>query len=135
MNLKDLKLAWLSPAGKFVTDHKDFDPGPWHENLASCVLMGIWKMKDIMDVFCFIQDLEELDYEHKGVIKHSLDQTSTDCLEALGWIRLNARLLGDKHPWIISADTRLTKKQDNALLDWCNENACSFNELFSNIRF
>jgi len=109
MNLSKLKNAWLSPSGKIVIDHPDFDTtGAWHDNLARCI----------------IKDMKKLD--HVCLADDWVDENSNcgycyEYLESIGWIRLHS-FSGMEPTWWILEDITPTKKQEKVIVDWCNAN-------------
>jgi len=115
--LKDLKNAWLNKNGKIVCEHPKFwHERTWHVELAECILGDLWKIEDTLDVFEKCQD--------------DFNASSTEVLEKMGWIRLMG--FGGMLPvWVIPVGYKLTKKQEQTILEWCMNNNRNFNNCFA----
>lgn len=114
IELKGLENAWLSPTGRIVVTHPEFNNNyngvAWHNILATCIFMDIKHSTNYLDTF------HELYTGHKEIYEQ---------LEDLGWIRLHG-YGGLKPRWIIPYGKKITKSQENVILDWCNANNESY---------
>jgi len=119
MELKDLNNAWLNPKGVLVNKSEEFwgDSVGWHENLACCILRDIWGLKSQLDAFNRVHDESYGHYAYEE-------------LQDLGWIRLHG--FGGLAPkWILPHGKKLTKAQEETILDWCNANGIKYDECFA----
>jgi len=115
MKLKDLEQCWLSPKGKIIVDHDQMDCiCAFHEQLALCILSDIWGLNSRHEAFSKVHE--------------RFSHTATEELEDMKWVRLHR--IG-KSKWVVPCDSRITKKQESVILDWCLENNVKFDDCFS----
>lgn len=117
--LENLTNAWVSPTGRYVTKHEDFYfDHTWHLELAHCILKDLWKLDSWFDAF------ERVNKDGR------LGHNAIEELEEMGWIRLHG--FGGLIPvWIVPVGRKLTKKQEESILDWCMVNNRNYDTSFA----
>lgn len=119
--LKGLRNAWMCPLSQIVYDYDGVGSfSAWHEELAFYILKDMEKLSNYFEAFNFI---------HNNKYNSPFISSATEYLELKGWVRLHG-WSGSIPEWILDSDTRLTKAQENRILDWCIENNRKYDNCF-----
>lgn len=117
--LKGLKNAWLSPIGQLVVDTgEDYeelcDIAAWHLRVALHIIKKMKKYKHAKDWFEYSDEIDPCEY-----------------LYDRKWVKLHTFPGSDIEPvWIVEFNSRITKAQEGAILDWCIVNNRKYDTCF-----
>lgn len=110
-----MKNGWLSPRGKLVTSHDDFDTRmSFHLDLGACIL----------------KDLNGWSSKYQAYNQHGATDYVYRELAKRGYIRLHG--FADLTPvWVLEPWQKLTKRQETYILGWACKNNRRYEDCFS----